>query len=128
MLNQYFHSRTLNSAVAVNDRLNLFVYARHGREEKTPQNAFRKPILKILKKHGGKAHRMTVLKELEKAMDDQLTKFDKSDIPSGTIRWQKSAEWEVRVMREKDLLKPVSETPSGVWALTEKGFESSSIL
>jgi hypothetical protein len=107
----------------------MFVKRRlHKREEKTPQNAFRKPILKILKKHGGKAHRMTVLKELEKAMDDQLTKFDKSDIPSGTIRWQKSAEWEVRVMREKDLLKPVSETPSGVWALTEKGFESSSIL
>jgi hypothetical protein len=96
------------------------------RGEKTSQKAFRKPILSILKKHGGEAHRMTVLKELEKAMDDQLTEFDKSDIPSGTIRWQKSAEWEVRVMREKGFLKPVSETLSGIWALTEVGFGAAS--
>jgi hypothetical protein len=68
---------------------------------------------------------MRVLGEVEKHMADRLTVFDKSDISSGTIRWQKSAEWEVRVMREQGLLKPVSETPRGVWALTAKGLTAS---
>lgn len=90
---------------------------------KTPQHAFRKPIMTILKKWGGEGSRREVLKELERIMADQFTEFDKSDIKSGTIRWQKSAEWEVRVMREQQLLKPVSETPSGIWSLTDKGLK-----
>lgn len=85
--------------------------------DKTPQGAFRKPIISILKKHGGKADRMKVLKELETIMSDQLTEFDKADISSGTVRWQKSAEWEVRIMREQGILKEVHEEPRGVWAL-----------
>ena len=89
--------------------------------KKTPQYAFRDPIINILKKLGGQGDRAHVLKELEGVMAGQLTDFDKSDIKSGTIRWQKSAEWEVRVMREQQFLKPVSETPRGVWALTAKG-------
>lgn len=84
---------------------------------KTPQSDFREPILGILKKHNGKADRMTVLKELGEIMRGQLTDFDRSDIRSGSIRWQKSAEWEIRVMREQGVLKPVHETPRGIWAL-----------
>jgi len=95
---------------------------------KTPQRAFRDPLLRVLKKHDGKADRMTVLKELEESMNDQLTDFDRSDISSGTIRWQKSAEWEVRVMREQGILKQVHEAPRGVWALTKKGIETASVF
>jgi len=91
---------------------------------KTPQHDFCDPIINILKKLGGQGRRMQVLKELETVMAEQLTDFDKSDISSGTIRWQKSAEWEVRVMREQNLLKPVSEAPRGVWALTKKGYNA----
>lgn len=89
--------------------------------KKTPQFVFRKPIISILKRMGGQGARVDVLRELERVLADQLTDFDKSDISSGTVRWQKSAEWEIRVMREQQLLKPVSETPRGVWALTTKG-------
>jgi len=92
-----------------------------GTEDKTPQHAYRKPILTVLSSLGGKGSRMQVLKEVERLMADQLTAYDKSDLSSGSIRWQKSAEWEVRAMREKGYLKPVSETHSGVWALTPKG-------
>lgn len=88
---------------------------------KTPQSAYRMPILIALAKLGGSGRRMQVLKEVERLMADRLTDYDKSDISSGTIRWQKSAEWEVRVMRENGYLKPVSEAASGVWALTPKG-------
>lgn len=94
--------------------------------EKTPQRAFRKPILKILNAHGGEMHRGKVLQELKNLMENQLTDYDNSCISSGTIRWEKSAEWEVRVMREEGLLKPVSETPRGVWALTDMGREEAS--
>ena len=89
-----------------------------GQGIKTPQSAFREPIIKILKKHNGKADRLKVLKELENIMNEKLTDFDRSDISSGTVRWQKSAEWEVRVMREQGILKQVHEVPRGVWALT----------
>lgn len=95
---------------------------------KTPQRDFREPILRILKKYNGKADRMTVLKELGERMNEQLTDFDRSYISSGTIRWQKSAEWEVRIMREQGILKQVHETPRGVWSLTNKGIETESVL
>ena len=88
--------------------------------EKTAQEEFRDPLLQILKKHGGELHRQQALKELEEVMADRLTDFDRSDISSGTIRWQKSAEWEVRLMREQQFLKPVSATARGVWALSDK--------
>lgn len=94
-----------------------------GRGVKTPQGAFREPIIKILQKYGGKADRIKVLKELENIMNQNLTDFDKSDISSGTVRWQKSAEWEVRVMREQGLLKQVHEEPRGVWALNKENLK-----
>ncbi len=95
-----------------------------GTSIKTHQKEFRRPLLEILKEHGGKIHRSSALKELENIMDNQLTEYDKADISSGTVRWEKSAEWEVRVMREEGLLKPVSETPLGVWALTDLGWKA----
>lgn len=91
------------------------------RGQQTPQKAYRAPVLAVLAKHGGQASRMTVLGEVEKLLGEQLTPYDKADIKSGTIRWQKSAEWEVRVMRKEGLLKPVAQAPWGHWALTEKG-------
>ena len=96
----------------------------HG--EKTPQQAFRAPILTLLKEQKGEIQRGQALKELETAMAEKLTDYDKADIHSGTIRWEKSADWEVHLMREEGLLKPVSETPRGVWALTDKGREAAS--
>lgn len=88
---------------------------------KTPQGAYRTPILKILAKNGGQAARMAVLSALEKMLAKQLTPYDKEDIDSGDIRWQKSAEWEVRVMRESGLLKPAKDGPRGYWVLSKTG-------
>lgn len=91
------------------------------RGKKTPQGAFRSPILEVLAKHGGQAARMAVLKELERMLAKQLTPYDKEDIDSGDIRWQKSAEWEVRVMRKAGLLKPTADGPRGYWVLSKAG-------
>ena len=91
------------------------------RGAKTPQSAYCDPILKVLAKHGGQAARTVVLKELERLMAKQLTPHDRDQIKSGAIRWERSAEWEVRVMREKGLLKAVKDAPPGYWTLTKKG-------
>ncbi|NOT08065.1 MAG: hypothetical protein HOP28_07660 [Gemmatimonadales bacterium] len=87
--------------------------------QKTPQGEYRLPILRILLTHGGKADRTMVLKELERSM--QLTDHDRRDIKSGTIRWQKSAEWEVSTMRQQGILLPQSASPRGVWCLSKDG-------
>jgi len=88
---------------------------------KTPQQAYREPILKILLAQSGQASRVEVLEALEKEMAHQLTSFDRKPIESGDIRWQKTAEWQVHLMRKAGLLSPAGETPTGVWALTNKG-------
>jgi hypothetical protein len=92
--------------------------------DKTPQWAYRKPILRVLKKLGGEGSRALVLQELEAMMADDFTKTDKGKISSGTIRWQKTAEYEVLVMRNEGLLQPVVKTARGIWALTKKGEEA----
>lgn len=109
----------LEQAVEPKSRLRRVPERTAGR--KTPQQAFRRPILTILLKHGGKADRTQVLRELEVAMKDQLTTFDRQDISSGTIRWQKSAEWEVSTMRQQGILLSHAQSARGVWQLSEKG-------
>lgn len=89
--------------------------------DKTPQWAYRKPILQSLKRLKGEGTRTRILKEIEATMGNSFTKADKAEIKSGAVRWQKTLEWEIRVMREEGLLRPVAETARGVWALTEKG-------
>jgi predicted CopG family antitoxin len=92
-----------------------------GKAAKTPQGAYRKPVLRALKKLGGKASRSQVFKELEKAMADRFTRADTKRISSGDLRWQKTAEWEVTSMRDEGLLLPVSESGRGNWALSDAG-------
>ncbi len=93
--------------------------------DKTPQKAFRDPILRALNAFGGEARREQVLKEIEDVhLTGQLTEYDKANISSGTVRWKKSAEWEIRAMRMDGLLKPLAEAARGVWALTEKGMDA----
>lgn len=92
--------------------------------QKTPQHAYREPLLKILKKHGGQATRTQVLKELESMLGESLTSHDRKKIKTGAVRWERTAEWEVRSMREEQLIQPVENTARGVWALTQKGTDA----
>ena len=92
-----------------------------GRSEKTAQSEFRAPIMSVLLKHGGQAARQAVLRDLEKLLSKTLTDYDKQAIDSGDVRWQKSAEWEVRVMREAGLLKAANDGPRGYWILSARG-------
>ncbi|OFZ99120.1 MAG: hypothetical protein A2Z64_10260 [Betaproteobacteria bacterium RIFCSPLOWO2_02_67_12] len=96
--------------------------------QKTPQHAYRAPLLKILKKHGGQASRAQVLRELESMLGKSLTAHDRKKIKTGAVRWERTAEWEARLMREDQLIQPVENTARGVWALTPKGMEAAGKL
>ncbi len=96
--------------------------------QKTPQHAYRAPLLKILKKHRGQASRTQVLRELESILGQSLTAHDRKKIKTGAVRWERTAEWEVRLMREEQLIQPVENTARGVWALTSKGMEAAGKL
>ncbi len=96
--------------------------------QKTPQHAYRAPLLKILKKHSGQASRTTVLRELESMLGRSLTAHDRKKIKTGAVRWERTAEWEVRLMREEQLIQPVEKTARGVWALTPKGMDAAGKL
>jgi hypothetical protein len=87
---------------------------------KTPQGEYRKPVLRALRKLGGKGSRSQVLKEVEKAMAARFTQADMERISSGDLRWQKTLEWEVTAMRDEGLLLP-SKLGRGIWALSDTG-------
>ena len=90
------------------------------RGTKTSQAVFRAPVIEILTSFGGEATRAKVLAALADTLSEVLTPFDLEEIESGGPRWQKSAEWEVRAMREAEILKPVNEAPRGYWSLSKE--------
>lgn len=85
------------------------------------QSAFREPILAILRDHGGSMRRGEALKGLEDRLAGSFTDADREEIDSGTIRWQKNAEWQVYLMRQEGLLEPVEVSGAGQWELTTQG-------
>jgi hypothetical protein len=94
---------------------------RRVRSGHTPQVGFRDPILLLLHHHGGQMERLPALRGLEEMLGRHFTDADRSDIQSGTVRWQKSAEWQIHTMRCNGLLEPVQKSGSGVWKLSQRG-------
>ena len=76
----------------------------------------------MLTRRGGSASRVEALRDIERLLADELTDFDRSDISSGTIRWEKSAEWERHQMMKDGLIK--RDSLRGVWELSEAGNEA----
>ena len=118
-----FHSRSIVRLTCLTQRrLPIGSGSMQGKKgDKTHQWEFRDPLLKTLLRHQVGVARLQALKELEREMVSQLSAFDKSDIRSGTLRWQKSAEWEVNKMRNEGLMEPVAKSGAGLWKLTFAG-------
>ncbi|MBA7602975.1 hypothetical protein ES703_10072 [subsurface metagenome] len=89
---------------------------------KTPQQAYRRPILEALYELGGSASVDNVLEVVEKKMKSLLTAVDYEKLPSSAdIRWRNTAQWERFILVKEGLLKP--ESPQGVWELSDKGVQ-----
>jgi len=88
---------------------------------RTPEEAFRRPILEALIELGGRAPMGDVLHMVEEKMKGVLNPYDLQPLPSNprTIRWQNTAQWCRHTLVREGLLK--SDSPWGVWEISEQG-------
>ncbi len=91
------------------------------RRLRTPEDAFRWPILEALVELGGKATIGEVLDLVEKKMSAKLTKHDLEPLPSDpkSIRWRITARWCRKTMVDEGLMK--RDSPHGLWEISDLG-------
>jgi len=91
------------------------------RGERTPDKAYRLPILQALIALGGEAKMSQVLDRVYAEMKPHLKPADLEPLPSDahTPRWQNAAQWARQAMVDEGLLR--KDSPRGVWAITEVG-------
>ncbi len=111
---------TTTTNINVNTLRQRRVLGRAHRGERTPNETFRIPILKVLMKLGGRGEMNEILDSVEVEMNNILKSKDFELLPSGkSIRWRNSACWERLKMKIAGLLR--SDSPTGIWEITEKG-------
>lgn len=89
------------------------------KEPLTRQSDFTLPILGTLIEAGGSLRVSEVIRRIGEKLGNDLTPADWQNIKSGPVRWQNRAQWQrLRLLREGYL---ASDSPRGVWEITEKG-------
>lgn len=89
---------------------------------RTPEDAFRLPILETLEELGGRGTVAEVLERVEAKMKSNLNRCDYEPLPSsGVIRWRNTAQWCRNTLVKEGLMK--SDSPRGIWEISEKGRE-----
>jgi hypothetical protein len=86
---------------------------------KTPQEAYRRPILEAIYELGGSGSVVDVLRLVEGKTKALLSEVDYQKIPTGDIRWRNTAMWERFEMIKDGLLK--SDSARGIWELSKEG-------
>jgi len=88
---------------------------------KTPQSAYRLPIVRALVELGGSGTIGDVLGRVYEIMKARLNEHDLAAMPSdpATPRWRNTAQWERNALREEGLIS--ADSPRGIWEISEKG-------
>lgn len=88
---------------------------------RTPESAFRIPILKILVELDGKGTTKEILAKVERSMKYVLNDYDYMPLSANphTPRWRNTAQWSRVIMVKDGLLR--NDSPRGVWEITDKG-------
>lgn len=88
---------------------------------KTPESAYRRPILQALVELGGSSDLHAVLNRVLIAMKGELNQHDLAPLPSDgvTPRWQNTAQWARNALREGGYLR--GDSPHGVWEISDQG-------
>jgi len=90
------------------------------RGAKTPDRAYRVPILRALVEAGGAGRAGEILDRVYAMMRDRLNIYDQHLLPSGREeRWRNTARWERGAMKKAGLL--AADSPAGIWEITEAG-------
>lgn len=111
--------RTLHPLVGESEPAGGGQHLPHGL--KTPEDAYRVPILRTLVAMGGQGETSAVLDRVYELMKDQLNEYDLSPVPStpNMPRWRSTAQWCRNTMREEGLIK--ADSRHGVWEISDAG-------
>jgi len=96
----------------------------HG--ERTPQEEFREPLLRVLYEAGGSLKRLEAIAAVGELMKDRLNKVDWQATKSGQVRWRNYVEFNRNTLADEGLLKRYS--TRGVWELTANGMKEAKRL
>jgi restriction system protein len=97
------------------------VTAKLKRGLRTPEDAFREPILKAIVELGGSAPMAVVLEKVEQLMKGTLNAYDRQSVSSypHQPRWRNTAQWTRNAMVREGLLS--SDSERGIWEITDAG-------
>jgi len=108
---------SLGADVAGNSDIEATPTRKKRAADRTPREAFRRPILEAVEELGGKDRVAAVLKRVEQKMKHKLTPVDYSKTKSGLPRWSVYARWMRLGLVHQGLLRG----ERGYWEITEKG-------
>lgn len=88
---------------------------------RTPEEAFKTPVLEALLHLGGSANANDVLARVGKMMAGSLNEYDKQSLPSAPTspRWRNTAQWARNALVKEGLM--ANDSPKGVWEITDAG-------
>jgi hypothetical protein len=86
------------------------------------EREYESPILVALMRRGGKGHATEITDAVGEALGDRLTDLDRGNLDSGEVRWRNRVQFTRLTLRKRGLLK--SNSPRGIWELTEAGWEA----
>ena len=88
---------------------------------RTPEDAYRVPILRSLIELGGSAEVLKVLDGVGRLMKSRVNSYDLSPLPSDPqeLRWRNTAKWARNTLVKEGLLS--ADSPRGVWTITDAG-------
>ena len=89
--------------------------------QRTPEAEYYQPIMQVLTDMGGSGKVADVLDRVGEVMKPVLMEVDYAPLASNpdNPRWRNAAQWARNSMVKEGLLK--SDSPRGVWEITEKG-------
>jgi len=94
-------------------------YRSHTIVNQTPQKNFWRPILETLVDNGGEAYVQEVVIGIKRKMNNQLKEGDYEVNRDGTTKWEKAVHFQRLAMVHEGLV--ASNTPRGIWAITDQG-------
>lgn len=88
---------------------------------RTPEDAFRTPILQALVELGGSGDINKVIDLVGTQMEGTLNRYDRQQMPSDPtqIRWRNTAQWCRLALVREGLLR--ADSPRGVWEISPEG-------
>ena len=86
-----------------------------------PEREYELPILEELIARGGTGHATEITDAVGRRLADRLTDLDEAQLDSGDIRWRNRVQFTRLTLKTRELI--ASDTPRGVWGITDKGRE-----